>query len=206
MKLKFESHSVSDWDFTYGTSHRSLSAVTYVSPPTSLLLEYPFPANVTITVLCRLDATQVLPEGELRTWLYSKYGGNKPFIFRNQAALGSADNTNCYYLNFSSNLARLRRVIGGGMVEIGTWPIVYTYETWQHWRVVWWNGLTGEGVPALAVDLYKEVTGEWVKQGSTRYDTTNQWKESAINRCGLIGQTDQYMPVYLDDTEIWGPV
>jgi hypothetical protein len=78
-------------------------------------------------------------------------------------------------------------------------------DTWEHWRALYWNGLTPELEEAICVILYKEVAEEWVKQGDTLYDTDNMWKDSEINRSGFHSITANGKSEFWDDTEIWGP-
>lgn len=198
-------HSISDWDFRYGATYRSLSTDYFVSPPTSLKIYKPSPGAVIETLYCRVASTLLLPEGELRTWARTGYTTNRIFMFRSQAPLGSGSDLNCYAVRLASTSWRLSRVIAGGWVTVGEQPAVHSGTVMEHWRIVWWNGIDGGGNPALAVDCYKESVGVWVQQGLTIYDPWNQWKNSAINRCGLSCQTVLNIPVYFDDTEIWGP-
>ncbi|MBA7696219.1 hypothetical protein ES703_104862 [subsurface metagenome] len=202
-----EHHTIADWDFRHGALYRSLSATRYISEPTSLKFLNATGSYIWDTVLCRLDSTLCLPQGEVRTWLYpSADWAHHPFSFRNQAALGSSNNSNHYFIELSFNVAYLICAVAGDWTIKGSVAVSYSLTEWNRWRIVWYNGETPGEVPALCVDLYKEVAGEWVKQGSTMYDTANRWKDSAVNRCGIEGDSVNNHPEYWDDTEIWGPV
>ncbi|MBA7557890.1 hypothetical protein ES705_50668 [subsurface metagenome] len=206
MKSKFDHHSVINWDFNYGVLHRSLSATRYISAPTSLKLMNTGAGTIEHDILCRLDTTLNLAQGEARTWRWATYTGTDLFLFRNQAALGSANKLNSYIIHRAGNNHYLDRYIAGVYERIGYWVSPSIAQTWEHWRVVWWNGVDGGGNPALAVDFYQEVDSAWVKKGATVYDIDNQWSDSDINRCGLLGLSASFNPWWFDDTEIWGPV
>jgi hypothetical protein len=205
LKILTEHHSVSDWDFLLGATFRSLSAVQYVSAPTSLRLKSTTEADAFDTVLCRLATTQNLPQGEIRSWVISTVLTGRFLTFRNQAALGSANILNCYFLAFSGGTIHLWRGVGGGYSDVANVAVTHVNDAWEHWRVVYWNGLNPAGSDALCVDIFKEITGVWTQYGTTMYDTVNQFKLSAINRAGLTVQTRDSKPMYFDDTEIWGP-
>ncbi len=199
-------HSVSDWDFSAGISY-ILDNAFFVSPPSSLkLFGITAPAVLRLN-LCRLPDTLNLPEGEVRSWTRYEHAMWPPrLFFRNQTALGSAVYSNTYFWVLQANVAYFARYFLGAYRVIGQFAISMNINTWEHWRCVWWNGTTPGHDEAIAVDLYKEVAGLWVQQGSTLYDTDNKWKDSAINRAG-IGFTDRdNYDVWFDDTEIWGPV
>lgn len=198
-------HTLADWDFQHGAENRSLSADYFISPPTSLKF---VSGNGTwlSTVLCRIPATLCLPQGELRTWNRSLLGGFYPAVFRNQAALGTADPKNCYILYATAGRIYLFRIIDEASVNVDNTVCTTYLDQWMHHRSFWYNGFTPGEVPALCVDFYQEIAGEWVKEGDTLYDTMNKWADSEINRCGfrdyLVGANNSYR----DDTEIWGPV
>jgi hypothetical protein len=198
-------HSVTDWDFQHDALYRSLSPAAYVSFPTSLKFTGPDGNLRSDTILCRIAETQCLAQGEVRTWVRWKTYGQYPAIFRNQHALGGANLDDCYALTVFTTSWKLYRVIDGGFVLIGETAASSSVETWEHWRTVYWNGLTPDLEEALCVELYKEVDSSWVKQGDTLYDTQNQFKDSEINRSGFDGRFDDTWTPYFDDTEIWGP-
>ncbi|GAI25646.1 unnamed protein product, partial [marine sediment metagenome] len=75
---------------------------------------------------------------------------------------------------------------------------------WNHYRVHWYNGVKPDVGPAICVDLYREVAGEWQQEGITMYDTNNRWADSETNRCGLEGTPWLLNSAWFDDTEIWG--
>ncbi len=203
---KIEHHTVADWDFAGGAAYRSLSATYYVSAPTSLKLLKPAAPTFNEAVLCHIPETQLVAQGELRSWYRYPVVSGRLFTFRNQAALGSANVNNCYLLLIAATTVYLFRCIGGGEIEVGHTSCRSSANTWEHWRVIWYNGHTPADAEAICVDVYKEIAGEWVKQGSTLYDTWNQFKDSAINRCGLCSQLIGGWAYYHDDTEIWGVV
>lgn len=197
-------HSVADWDFEAGTAF-TLSPAQYVSPPSSLYLYGTTPSMTGRTILCRLPSCQVVAEGEVRSWFRASQtlrGLN--IYFRSQAVLGVANENNCYKMSLRSTFAYFYYNPGFSSFLLNSIPITFSDNTWVHWRVVFWNGIEPGVGPALAVDLYEEVAGLWVKRGATFYHTVNDWKDSATNRLG-IGCTEYInQSYYFDDTELWG--
>ncbi len=206
MKTKSEHHTLADWDFELGATYRALSALFFVSAPTSLQLTGAPVGSTFNTLLCRIPATILLPQGEVRSWRRNWTRSGRFFTFRNQKPLGAANILDCYVIYFTGTVAHLQGFVGGVLVseDIANFPT--TANVWEHLRVFWYNGETPGGAPALCVDLYKEMFEEWQKLGSTLYDTDNLFADSAINRAGLCNQQYKGEPIYIDDTEIWGPV
>lgn len=198
-------HSVSDWDMQFGAPKTSLSTTRYVSAPSSLRVLEPTGDHYLDVVLCRVAETLCLPQGEVRNWVWHKIIAVHTACFRNQAVLGTADRLNCYYVHLSGEIVRLYRIVGGTPSLRDQTTYQPFYETWTHLRVLFWNGLTPELVEALCVNLYREVAGDWEKEGETMYDTDNYWKDSEINRVGFIPYSTGNLEEYWDDTEIWGP-
>lgn len=204
-KIAASHHSVADWDFAWGSNYITLSYDKFISPPTSLKFYAPH-MSTTDATLCRIPSTLVLPEGEVRTWHYSWSSLFRPALFRNQTALGSADYRDTYSIVVLDGQARFHYFSSYVDHTIQTQPCLTPFNQWNHWRVAWYNGKTPGDVPALCLDLYLEVAGEWQKQGETFYHTANRWKDSGINRCGFMHTISAGKTAYVDDTEIWGPV
>lgn len=204
-KIAVAHHSVADWDFQIDPEHRSLSASAYVSPPTSLLY-LKSGGYVLGSCLCRIPATLCLPQGEVRNWTRTGLTAKYPALFRSQAALGTADRQNCYFVAIDTDTAYLRRYVDDVLTERDDTPCWGVQNQWVHYRIFWYNGLTPGEAEALCVDVYLDVEGEWIKQGATMYDTDNMWKDSAINRAGFFPIAGGNLPMYWDNTEIWGPV
>lgn len=205
-KIKTNHHTVADWDFTAGTA-KTLYAPVHVSAPTSLAIYISNGSTARPAVLCRIAETLCIAEGEIRTWHYT-WNRTRDFRlpFRNQHALGGADYEDTYFWSILGTHAFLYRVIAGDIVQIGDFVVSFANTEWNHWRTVYWNGATPDGDPALCVELYKKVDGEWVQQGETLYDTENQWADSEINRSGIGCWTTAGATQLFDDTEIWGAV
>jgi hypothetical protein len=196
--------AVSDWDFQYGASYHSLSPTYFVSTPTALKMGDTTPSGGN-ALLSRLTDVQCVPEGELRTWLRCHTSTDSLFIFRNQAALGVANVQNTYGMTISGGNCTLWKMLGGVYSAVGTFACAITSNVWQHWRAVWWNGENLTGTAAMVFQLYlADVDGNWVLKG-TLYDTVNSWKDSSINRVGLIKAGADSVANYYDDTEIWTP-
>ncbi|GAI96584.1 unnamed protein product, partial [marine sediment metagenome] len=150
-------HSVADWDFQEGATNRSLSAIQYVSEPTSLRILEPGSTQFYDAILCRIAETQCLPQGEVRNWQYSYYRYKHPAIFRNQAVLGTADTQNHYSVYLAGTIAYLYRHIAG-VSSLRDQSTCQTFvDTWTHYRTLFWNGLTPELLEALCVNIYREV-------------------------------------------------
>ena len=201
-----EHHSLADWDFQQGDTNRSLSAVRFINPPTSLLINNPGAGWFVDTILCRIPATLNLPQGEVRTWQYSAGLYATPAIFRNQATLGNSDFDNCYYIYCAASTIYLTRCLLGHCSVKDTTTCTTFSNEWVHYRIFWYNGKTPGEAEALCVDVYREVAGEWIKEGSTLYDTDNHFKASGINRAGIFPRIYNAGDEFWDDTEIWGPV
>lgn len=204
-KIASAHHTLADWDFEKGAQYRSLSADEFVSPPTSLKFSGS-PGHWNGSVLCRIPDTLVLPQGEVRTWHHSNQSAVILCLFRNQAVLGTSTWRDCYYIALINDLAYLYRAVNYGITLRDSTAYPTLFDQWVHSRAFFYNGKTPGEVPALCVDLYREVAGEWIKEGDTLYDTANSWKDSARNRCGIWPTLTVGQILYLDDTEIWGPV
>lgn len=206
MENKLKHHTVSDWDFS-ASIVKILDTTDKVSPPSSLRCTQTVGGELKASILCRIAATQCIAQGEARTWhktTIETYPGY--LIFRNQAALGTSNLTNCYYWALVYNHAWLYRVIAGALVLIGDFSHSnWSGYAWNHLRIIYWNGVNALGVAALASEYYREIAGAWVKIGDTLFDTTNQFKDSATNRSGVGGTLINEQYRYFDDTEIWGP-
>lgn len=208
-KIEVVHHSLTDWDFQFPNGERSLDPVDYISPPSSLKFG-PVAAAYYCTILCRIPATQCLPQGEFRAWFRTDENYFIPAMFRNQAPLGSADWNNCYmisqYFEPTGYLIRLhRRRADVDSIRDTTYGY-HAFNEWIHYRTFWYNGKNPAEQDCLCVECFREVAGEWVKLGDTLYDTSNYFKDSAINRVGHHASVHAPTYVNFDDSEIWGPV
>ncbi|MBA7587164.1 hypothetical protein ES708_29182 [subsurface metagenome] len=203
--LLAEHHTIADWDFEHGGLYRALSDDHFISPPTSLKYGYG-PDYWKTSVLCRIPETQCLPQGEFRTWFRTQASFVRGICFRNQAALGTANFDNCYYVYIYTPGLYFRKVVGSVESGIDHTPSYFANNEWIHYRVFWYNGFTPAEVPALCLDHYYEVDGEWVKLGDTLYDIADLWADSEINRVGFRPYIATIWYNWWDDTEIWGPV
>ena len=206
-KIAAVHHSIEDWDFQQDATYRSLANDYYISEPTSLKFSSS-PGLLHNTFLCRIPATLNVAQGEVRTWLRRSHDihGPSPAVFRNQAPLGTSDNSNCYHVWLVAGRVELVRIISGFPSTIATWNWAPPANTWAHVRTFWYNGKTPAEEDALCVDFYVEDADEWVKIEDTKYDPVNKWKDSEINRCGLYVLHRTGLESWFDDTEIWGPV
>lgn len=196
--------ALSDWDWGFSSSYRSLSSVWKISSPTSLKLTGPIPA-ADYAVLCRKDNVLNVPEGEIRTWFNRVSSEQLNVFFRNQSALGVANYQNSYYLYGLAGVWNLERWVNNVKTTIGTFGVNIPVGEVRHVRFVWWNGENLQGTPCLSLAAFMENgQGEWELQ-ATIYDTVNQWKDSDINRCGCSAKVATAQYCYLDDTEIWIP-
>ncbi|GAI00766.1 unnamed protein product, partial [marine sediment metagenome] len=149
-KIAAVHHTLADWDFQYGAVGRLLDTDFFISEPTSLKM-FSLVGAVPSVTLCRIPATLCLPQGELRTWFRTQYLSYQPFMFRNQAPLGVASQTNCYLLLMTTNRARLRRYVAGAMTDVYSTTCYNAVDEWIHYRVFWYNGKTPAEEDALCV-------------------------------------------------------
>lgn len=123
--------------------------------------------------------------------------------FRNQAALGTANHVNCYYLQANpANVVLFNYYLALTSFNIGQWAADTTLNAWLKYRVTWWDGVDLMNNPALAVELEVWEAGDWASKG-VLYDPNNRWSGLPVNRCGPV-----LRPAlgYHDDTEIWIPL
>ncbi|MBA7692610.1 hypothetical protein ES703_101177 [subsurface metagenome] len=90
----------------------------------------------------------------------------------------------------------------GGNYAVGTWPVVVTLDTWERWRISWFNAVDLQNNDATAIQLERFEAGAWVDYGIL-YDTTEPFKDSDRNRVGI---RLLYALNWVDDFEIWVPV
>jgi len=198
-------HSIGDWDKTPNALY-SLSADDYVDAPTSLKIGGAACTEEGTPFLCRLVDTRVLPQGRLTTWHKGDpVAGTTHLYFRNQAALGTSNNENTYYVLIMGNMWRLYRMIADAQTLLGQNAMVTEDDLFYYDRITWWNGLNPHCDPALVVMLERYNGDIWVQQGDWLYDTTNQWAASAINRCGPGCNQLNDVEVFIDMTKIEGP-
>ncbi|MBA7537620.1 hypothetical protein ES705_29889 [subsurface metagenome] len=204
-KIAAGHHTLADWDFESGALRRSLSADYFISAPTSVKITSPG-GTIYESFLCRIPGSLALAQGEWRTWQRFLTASHRPCIFRNQAALGSSNMLNTYWIGVFGGNINLGRFLAGAGSARDSFSFPTPADVWVHWRFFWYNGLTPGLVEALCVDVYTEIAGEWVSAGPTLYDTANTWKDSGINRCGAWSNPRPPNSVYYDDSEVWGPV
>ena len=200
-------HHTADVDWDWSHTDWSLTDEVYVSEPKCLKWwSAHIPRRVT---LCKHAGTTALNEGRMVTqFRVTNDDCGVGFAFRNQAAVGTAneaymywlllmpDGTNVYLVKFLNSVQTIIDVkkFGGGF----TLP----NNTWRKIRVTWWE--TG-GVIYVRVEWYNG--GEWTKICDDFFDADNLWSGEAVNRCGLAfmrhAATNYIM--YTDDTEVWGP-
>lgn len=191
-----------DWDWSH--DDYELTTEQYVSEPKCL--KWQAPTTPWRQTLCKHAGTTVLNEGRVVSWLRTTIATANPAVmFRNQAAVGTANYLNMYILNFAPNLSQIQlgKFVGGSGVGIDsnafgggfTFPI----NTWRKVRVTWWE--TG-GVMYVRVEWYHDT--EWTNICDELFDADNMWSGETVNRCGLhFGGAGGV--VYADDTEVWGP-
>lgn len=191
-------HSAADWDFEH--EFWELSFDHYISPPSSVAMT----SWRNTAILSRHPAAQNLPQGQISTWLrVERVTDDNAIMFRNQQPFDTADDRNTYWvMAVDLTLFTFRRCVNDVITNLGEWLIPFPLQEWFRWRVTWWNGIDEHGDPALVVRLDLWENGEWVDKGE-RYDPVNKWKDSDLNRCGLLLWDTL---CYFDDTEIWRPV
>ncbi len=199
-------HSVVDWDFEPGQVHE-LDSSYYVSSPTSLHLGHYPTGTPDGCVLCRVADTLVIPDGRIITAARQRSPTNQyRLVFRNQAALGTANMLNCYRIRTSHLDWMLERINDGTPTAIGGGVTHHEQDAWMWLRITFYSGADPGNGSALVFTYEHYLDGEWVQQGAPAYDAVDAWKDSGINRLGLatFGLFAGWEQWY-DDTEIWGP-
>lgn len=199
-------HTVSDWDRNPDAAW-TLDDAYYISAPRSLKLGSLSPTDVLNIWLHRIAGAQCLPQGRIITYHRLTLIGEYPQVFfRNQAPLGSAVDTNTYRFMIERDFWYVDRIVNGIPHRLAIQDLETLALMWHRDRITWWNGESMEGISAITISLEREIDGVWVQQGDWVYDIANQWKDSAVNRCGIgyYQNADKYG--WFDDTEIWVPV
>jgi len=129
----------------------------------------------------------------------------QPCVFRNQAALGSADLQDGYSVVASGVNIRLWRWVDWVFSEraVEVCPIIVA--GWHHFRVRWYNMLGNVCQVELHVEIFWEIAGVWEKMGDTLIDSHPYFASSSRNRCGFRSTTSSSWPRWIDNTEIHGP-
>ena len=196
-------HSIDQWDRSEPIQI-NLDTIVYHSAPACLRFQDVAPFSDWLTILSRHAEAQCIKDGRLVTWGNFRRGNvEQPFCFRNQAPLGTANLTNCYFTTVDKHLTRLWIRQDDVNTSLGQWFAEMTLNTWEHWRLSWWSALTNGGVSTLLISLEKEIDDEWVEQGAPVEYAANTWHDSEINRCGFQGNPYNSYHVRVDDSEIW---
>lgn len=204
MSSIFKSHkSLTDWDFMPDHIHY-LSPLHYISAPTALYNEGAPGAGPHLPVLCRDEKTLCLPTGRLASHFYCEdYPRIQGFSFRNQSPPGEVEVANGYYVWFTYLTWQLNLVLE----HVGYTLASFDYETladrWYHRAVSWQTAGDPEHLNYLEVIVEQEIDGKWENLPGRWYHPLNYWKESELNRCGLLLPRDQDWFNCVDDTEIF---
>lgn len=187
---------ITDWDF--GDVTWELDDVTYHTAPPSLT------GSGVNVALVKHATTGALSDGRLVAWFRSASSSYINYIiFRNQKADGGADEEDTYSMNIYAGTTGLRliRIVGGSgtAVDTKTYTWDWAINTWYKVRVTWWTA-----AERLFVRVERWNGEAWVTFGGDAdddfEDATNQWKDSAVNRCGIT----YYRYMWIDDLEVWG--
>jgi hypothetical protein len=207
-KINKKHHSTSDWNFS--STNYSLDTSIYISSPSSLRFNY-----VSIYALLKQSvAGGPIPEGMIETYARFRYGTGGDwylFIFRNQAADGSANLNNTYMLDlyFTAsgagrpyNIARFYVVVNGTSTiieEKSISPAIYP-DTWYLLRCKFW---VYGGVLMVAFEYFDD--SNWVKLCGDFSDPNNRWATSSINRAGIgsAWPTGSLYYTWFDNTKIY---
>jgi hypothetical protein len=207
-KINKKHHSTSDWNFS--STDYSLDTSIYISPPSSLRFSYVW----VYALLKQSVAGGPIPEGMIETYARFRYGPAADwylFIFRNQAADGSANLNNTYMLNlyFTTsgagqpyNIARFYVVVNGTFTKIeekSISPAIYP-DTWYLLRCKFW---VYGGVLMVAFEYFDG--SDWVKLCGDFSHSGNRWATSSINRVGIGSAYPSDSPRYswFDNTRIY---
>jgi hypothetical protein len=207
-KINKKHHSTSDWDFEL--AGYVLDTSIYISPPSSLK----FNTVNTSALLKQSVAGGPIPEGMIESYARFRYGTGADwwiFLFRNQAADGSANINNTYalYLYFTSSGAgkpydKVRFVVRINasttiIEEKSISPAIYP-DTWYLLRCKFW---VYGGVLMVAFEYFDG--SDWVKLCGDFSDPNNRWATSSINRVGIRSAYPAASPYYswYDNTRIY---
>ncbi len=188
-------HSTTDWDI--GSANWELSASKYVSPPTSLRETI----GGSVPFINKHPDCLLLTDGEIRSqgfWYDLPAGNEQHFLFRCQAAIGSASGDQ-YRAEFRWHGVVISLDLGIEYIAIGAFTWVPIIWTWYPVRLRW-QTVDEPGHPdSLKIQLFIWLADEWVEQTPPVYDDLNRFKDSAINRAGIrVGKRNHW-----DDTELW---
>ena len=198
--------SLTDWNFEPGNRYY-LNAITYKSPPSSLAA--PWPPWTRNFYYCYLKDTLApcVPDGRFIAYFFLiEHQLNLRIFFRQQPPLVSNGDQNGYRIDYLSTFLkwRLYRYINGVSLFLGEKTIPsYPYATWKRLRFDFYQYLPPGLIMTLKVEVFHEVTGEWVSLGFLE-DGANQFANSLANRVGFSLEGAFPMdPSCIDDTEIW---
>lgn len=204
-------HSSGDFDFV--VAQWSLSAVQFISAPTSLYLTRPAGDVANVGLLHHSDSG-VMEEGRLVSWIRSHtLGANRRnlVVFRNPSADASAVITGSYAVMFSQSY--ITWIWYTGVIAYDVIAAIYvagddfiTAGVWAKLRFSWWNGVNLLNLPATVVRVEKYVVDEWVQFGDDVYDTNERNKGNPVQRTGVgVHCTGTGNISWWDDTEFWKP-
>jgi len=198
-------HSVSDWDFEYGTWE--LNADQFISPPTSLRLTSPSGTGVYHAVLCRHATVQELDEGYLEAFFRTTtiLDSRPCFFIRNHQPLGTAHRYNGYMMYFGGGTCDWFFYTAAGVrTQMGSVSFGVDNHVWYGVRFKWWNGTNPTDDPATVMEISKWAAGTW-SDPTTLYDNAENNKGPGINRVGVGGWIKSGRYTYHDDTKIMYP-
>ncbi len=189
------------WDFS--TENWELDTEIYQSSPSSLRIDRAAYETVRYTVLYTGDL--LIKEGQVIWWMRQNANAHPGICFRNQAANGTSNCANCYYVHATNNTAILERHIASSRTIIGDFDTsAWTYETWRKFKVAWWDSYNLQNQWSFTVQLW-EWDSDWVSRGVVYDDNNSQWENSSINRVGPIGgwSSNSSYRSWHDDVELY---
>ncbi len=185
----------SRWYFS--TTNWELSTSEYVSSPKSLRETINATVEFILPLWSAYPDLHNVPEGEINSWFRPRFrvGRQLGFNFRNQASQGSSSALG-YRLNLHANTVDVLVRYNATDEVVASWTVSIAENVWSRWSIMWWN--VGAD---LALELRSWDGAEWVSEG-IKYgldaNSHNQYKNSAINRAGLLLSFQSY----IDDTVI----
>ena len=164
----------SGWNFEAEADFgHEISTEEFVSSPSSLKLYAIGRIGTTErAILSTNGGAQALSEGRIVSQLWnSTYSGSWPaMIFRNQAALGSANLYNCYFVKFGG--IQLVKYVSGVEDIIGSFDYIMSSGLWYKYRLTWWEADDNLNCKLEQWDT-SGLPGEWRDEG-TLIDSDNQ--------------------------------
>jgi len=214
-----------DWDLLISGTTWDIDASTYVSQPSSIYFSPTIDYGLWKGgILCKHPDTVNLVQGRLV--VHAKvnspegYPADMHLNFRNQSTVGNPDDETTYLVKIfllGNDYPTFIRRINDHPIVLGKYVGGYAcsgshnFSTWQGLRVTWWNDPNWDCL-VVRLECYSDSENKWIPVSNDLLDSENAFKDSQVNRVGVIFSddcaqcyTDPEIKCWLDDVEIWAP-